>query len=77
MDDGQRWIIVAVRDEGVGAGPAAIARLFEPFYTTKQRGMGMGLAVSRSIVAAHGGRLWATVNDGPGMTFTMRLPATA
>ncbi|MCW5889063.1 MAG: PAS domain-containing protein [bacterium] len=72
--DGRPCVVTAVGDAGVGAGPATLARLFEPFYTTKTRGMGMGLAVSRSIVAAHGGDLWAEVNDGPGMTFSMRLP---
>jgi PAS domain S-box-containing protein len=66
---------IAVRDSGVGLEPEQIDRVFDAFYTTKPEGMGMGLAVSRSIVEAHGGRLWAAPNDGPGATFTFTLPA--
>jgi signal transduction histidine kinase len=65
---------VAVRDTGVGLTPEQRARLFEAFYTTKPRGLGMGLAISRSIVVTHGGRLWAEPNQGPGVTFQFTLP---
>ena len=67
---------VTVRDRGMGLGGGEPGRLFEPFYTTKPQGLGMGLAISRSIVEAHGGRLWAEPNDGPGATFSFVLPGT-
>ena len=63
-----------MRDSGPGLGRENLDRLFTPFYTTKPQGMGMGLAICRSIVEAHGGRLWATANDGPGATFQFTLP---
>jgi len=66
---------ISVRDSGVGFELAELNRLFEAFYTTKSQGMGMGLAISRSIIDAHGGRLWAKQNDGPGATFLFILPA--
>jgi C4-dicarboxylate-specific signal transduction histidine kinase len=65
---------VAVRDSGPGLPPAGLKRLFEPFYTTKPGGLGMGLLISRSIVEAHGGRLWASVNEPRGASFTFTLP---
>jgi PAS domain S-box-containing protein len=65
---------VAVRDAGIGLDPQQMARLFDAFFTTKPGGMGMGLSISRSIIEAHGGRLWATPNDGPGATFQFTLP---
>jgi signal transduction histidine kinase len=65
---------VTVRDSGVGLDPQHQERIFDPFYTTKPSGMGMGLAISRSIVQSHGGRLWATANDGPGAAFRFTVP---
>ena len=67
--------LLSVRDSGTGFKPEEMDRLFEAFYTTKPEGMGMGLAISRSIIEAHGGRLWAEPNDGPGATFFLSLPA--
>ena len=62
-------ILVAVEDVGTGVDPEDLDRLFSPFYTTKSDGMGIGLSVCRSIIEAHGGRVWASPNAGPGMTF--------
>ena len=67
-------VLVAVQDAGIGLDPQQMARLFDAFFTTKPGGMGMGLAISRTIIEAHGGRLWATPNDGPGATFQFTLP---
>jgi C4-dicarboxylate-specific signal transduction histidine kinase len=67
-------IVVLVQDSGVGVDPEHSSRMFEAFYTTKVEGIGMGLTISRSIVEAHGGRLWAVANDGPGSTFCLTLP---
>jgi signal transduction histidine kinase len=65
---------VAVQDTGVGVDPKQAERLFEAFFTTKPSGLGMGLSISRSIVESHGGHLWATPNDGQGVTFQFTLP---
>ena len=67
-------VLVAVQDSGIGLDPQSMERLFEPFYTTKPGGMGMGLRISRSIIEAHGGRLWATPNARPGITVQFTLP---
>ena len=67
-------VLVTVEDSGVGLDPNAISKIFDPFYTTKPTGMGMGLSISRSIVQNQGGRLWATANDGPGASFHFTLP---
>ena len=67
-------IAVLVQDSGVGVDPEHSSRMFEAFYTTKVEGLGMGLTISRSIIEAHGGRLWAVANDGPGCTFSFTLP---
>jgi PAS domain S-box-containing protein len=66
-------VLVAVRDAGTGLQPENLDQLFKAFFTTKPKGMGMGLAISRSIIEAHGGRLWAVANDGPGATFQFTL----
>jgi PAS domain S-box-containing protein len=65
---------LGVKDTGIGVAPESVDRMFESFYTTKSNGMGIGLAVSRSIVESHQGRLWAKCNDGPGVTFFFSLP---
>jgi hypothetical protein len=65
---------VTVEDSGTGIDPQMIDRIFDSFYTTKPGGMGMGLSVSRSILQAHGGRLWATAKDGTGTIFYFTLP---
>jgi C4-dicarboxylate-specific signal transduction histidine kinase len=72
---GSRATRVSVQDWGIGLDAEQMERLFEPFYTTKPHGMGLGLAISRSIIEAHGGRLWAESNGGPGATFSFSLPA--
>jgi PAS domain S-box-containing protein len=68
-------VSVAVSDSGIGIESAHAEKLFQPFFTTKATGMGMGLAISRSIIAAHGGRLAATRNEGAGATFQFWIPA--
>src|SRR2546425_6982705 len=75
--DGAQAITISVQDRGIGLQAGHTQQLFEAFYTTKPHGMGMGLAISRSIIEAHGGRLWAESNRGPGATFSFRLPAAA
>src|SRR5712675_2478610 len=73
--DGSNGALVSVRDSGTGLDGTVLDRLFEAFYTTKAHGMGIGLAVSRTIVQAHGGRLWATPNVPQGAIFQFTLPA--
>jgi signal transduction histidine kinase len=67
-------VTVSVEDAGTGIDPQDIERIFQPLYTTKREGLGMGLAIARTIVDAHGGRLWATNNAGGGATFEFTLP---
>jgi signal transduction histidine kinase len=67
----------SVSDTGVGLPEGNMEQIFSAFFTTKPQGSGMGLAISRSIVESHGGRLWATANDGRGATFHFTLPAPA
>ena len=65
---------VAVKDHGVGADVDKVDRLFEPFFTTKPEGTGMGLAINRTIIDAHGGKIWAEKNEETGLTLYFRLP---
>ena len=66
--------LVAVRDSGPGLDPASLEHLFDAFYTTKSSGMGMGLSICRSIIEAHGGRIWAEANVPQGATFQFTFP---
>jgi two-component system, LuxR family, sensor kinase FixL len=75
MKDGSDGVLVKVQDSGPGLDETALDRIFDAFYTTKADGMGMGLAVSRTIIQAHGGRLWAAPNLSQGAAFQFRLPA--
>lgn len=72
-DEGNQ-VRLSVKDSGVGYTPEVADKIFQAFYTTKRDGMGIGLAISRSIIEAHQGRLWATPNDGPGATFSFAIP---
>lgn len=69
-----RQLLISVRDSGVGIPAEQADRIFEAFFTTKPHGTGMGLAISRTIIESHGGRLWATRNSGRGATFCFTLP---
>ncbi len=73
-EDGEDRVRLSVRDVGAGFDPKAMGKLFEAFYTTKDDGMGIGLSVSQSIIERHQGRLWASLNDGPGATFSFSIP---
>jgi signal transduction histidine kinase len=73
-DDDQ--LLISVSDIGVGLPAEGADQIFDAFYTTKPQGTGMGLAITRSIVESHGGRLWATANRGRGATFNFTLSAT-
>jgi C4-dicarboxylate-specific signal transduction histidine kinase len=68
------FVELAVKDRGVGFDETIAARLFEPFFTTKSDGTGIGLAINRTIIEAHGGRIWATANNDRGATFCFNLP---
>jgi NO-binding membrane sensor protein with MHYT domain len=72
--DASGGVLVAVQDSGPGLNPESFEHMFDSFYTTKHGGMGMGLSICRSIVEAHGGRIWATPNAGPGITVQFTLP---
>jgi signal transduction histidine kinase len=65
---------VAIEDSGTGISPDDLKRIFSTFFTTKARGMGMGLSICRSIIESHGGRLWASSNRSRGAVFQFTLP---
>ena len=67
-------VVVAVQDSGAGLDTTELDRVFEPFYTTKPEGLGVGLSISKSIIAAHRGRIWAVNNTEGGATFYFTLP---
>jgi C4-dicarboxylate-specific signal transduction histidine kinase len=69
-EDMSNGVLVAVRDSGPGLNPESLGRLFHPFYTTKPGGMGMGLSICRSIIEAHGGRVWAAATYRTVRAFT-------
>jgi signal transduction histidine kinase len=70
-------VLISVTDTGVGLPAGKADEIFNPFFTTKPQGSGMGLAISRSIVESHGGRLWATSNEERGTAFHFTLPTAA
>ena len=72
--EGNGQLLISVADVGTGIKPEHAQQIFHAFFTSKPQGTGMGLAISRSIIEAHGGRLWATPNSGPGTTFHFTLP---
>jgi signal transduction histidine kinase len=72
--DASGAVLAAVQDSGPGLSPENFDRLFDAFYTTKPSGMGMGLSICRSIVEAHGGRIWISRTAGPGATVQFTLP---
>jgi len=71
------FVMISVTDTGRGVKPEEAEHIFDAFFTTKKEGTGMGLAISRSIIESHGGRLWFTTNTGPGATFCFTLPIAA
>jgi PAS domain S-box-containing protein len=70
-------VLITLQDSGTGIDPAHMVRIFDAFFTTKDRGMGMGLSICRSIVESHGGQLWASPNNPHGTSFYVKLPSAA
>jgi signal transduction histidine kinase len=77
LQDGSGAVIVSVTDRGTSVPKEKLEQIFEPFFTTKQKGMGLGLSVCRTIIAAHRGKLWATNNPDCGAMFHFSLPIQA
>jgi signal transduction histidine kinase len=75
MDGGCAWVEITVQDRGPGIEPAAMARLFQPFFSQRRGGAGLGLAIARHIVDAHGGTIEAHNRPDGGARFRLRLPA--
>jgi C4-dicarboxylate-specific signal transduction histidine kinase len=74
VKDESQGVLISVQDSGPGLDPESLDHLFDAFYTTKPEGLGMGLAISRSLIEAHRGRLWATANAPHGAIFQFTLP---
>ncbi len=74
-EQSQTGVLVAVHDSGPGVDPVNLDRVFEPFYTTKASGIGMGLSICQAIIHGHGGRLWMSANEPRGAVFQFTLPA--
>ena len=72
--DGNGFIRIRVIDDGPGIAPDVLPKLFQPFFTTKQTGIGMGLAISRALIEANGGELWVESDEGSGASFHFTLP---
>jgi len=70
-------VLITLKDSGTGIDPAHMDRIFDAFFTTKDRGMGMGLSICRSIVESHGGQLWASPHSPRGTIFHLKLPSAA
>jgi len=77
IENGSGAVVVSITDRGSGIPEEKMEQIFEPFFTTKEKGMGLGLSVCRSIIAAHRGKLWATNNADRGATFHFSLPTAA
>ena len=75
--DPEAQLVISISDTGIGLPAESSERMFEAFHTTKPQGTGMGLAITRSIVESHGGRIWATANQGAGATFHFTIPVEA
>jgi signal transduction histidine kinase len=75
-EQNQAGVLVAVRDSGPGIDPAYLDRVFDAFYSTKSSGTGMGLSICRSIIHAHGGKLWVEANEPRGAAFQFTLPGS-